>query len=144
MSRSARWAAPVLVAVFAGGFAAWADDEKISGDLKKLQGTWAYTSGNGEENRWVFDKEVLKSMVNGQRYVSTVILDPKAQPLPSIDFKVTEAPDDTAGKTILGIYELTGDSLKVCISLPGVDTRPTEFKRVEDMSIVIELKRVKE
>jgi uncharacterized protein (TIGR03067 family) len=144
MSSNARWVAPVLVAAFVSAFAARADDATPSGDLKKLQGAWSYTSGNGEENRWVFEKDVLKSMVNGQRYVSTVTLDPKAKPIPTIDFKVSEAPDDTAGKTIAGIYEINGDSFKVCISLPGIDTRPTEFKRVEDMAIVIELKRVKE
>jgi uncharacterized protein (TIGR03067 family) len=144
MSSNARWFAPVLVAVFTCGVAVRADDEKVTGDLKKLQGTWAYTGGNGEENRWTFEKDVLKSTVNGQGYVSTIALDSKAKPIPTIDFKVSEAPDDAAGKTIVGIYELEGDSFKVCISLPGIDTRPTEFKRVEDMAIVIELKRVKE
>ena len=44
----------------------------------------------------------------------------------------------------MGIYQLEGDSLKLCFAMPGVNNRPTEFKRVEDETLLFQLKRVKE
>jgi uncharacterized protein (TIGR03067 family) len=42
-----------------------------------------------------------------------------------MDILGTEGPNK--GKTFLAIYELTGDSLKICYDLEG-KTRPTEFR----------------
>ncbi len=42
-----------------------------------------------------------------------------------IDAKVTDG--ENKGKTILGIYEHAGETLRVCVALPGNDERPTDF-----------------
>jgi uncharacterized protein (TIGR03067 family) len=136
--------ATIVMAASAAGSAVRGDDAKeVSGDLKKLQGAWTYTSPNGDEMRWVFEGDTLKSTVGGNDYVSKVTLDPKAQPVPTTDIKITEGPGDSVGQTALGIYNLDGDKFTLCIALPGRTTRPTEFKRVEDETIVFELKRAK-
>jgi uncharacterized protein (TIGR03067 family) len=48
------------------------------------------------------------------------------------------------GKAILGIYELQGDELKICIA-PDGKTRPSEFKTAPDSeAAVLVLKRIKQ
>jgi uncharacterized protein (TIGR03067 family) len=141
MTILARRMAAILVVGCAMSPSARGEDAKDV--LKKLQGAWVYTNAQGEESRWVFEGDTLKSTVNGNEYVSTITLDPKAKPLATADFKITQAPDDSAGQTALGIYRLEGDHFTLCVSMPGRDTRPTEFKRVEDETILFELKRAK-
>jgi uncharacterized protein (TIGR03067 family) len=134
--------AAIIVAVLCTGALAIGTDEKPK-DLDQLQGTWAAPTNDGGENRFVFLGDMLTSTVNGQKYISKIKLDTEAKPR-TIDFMVKEGPNDTAGSTVLGIYELEGDTLKLCISLPGINTRPTEFKRTEDETVVFQLKRMKE
>jgi uncharacterized protein (TIGR03067 family) len=110
--------------------------------LKKLQGTWIYTDAQGVENRWVFEGDTLKSIVGGNEYISTFTLNPKAEPQPTADFKITQAPGDSLGKTALGIYRLEGDNFALCVAHPGNLTRPTEFKGSEN-EMLFELKRAK-
>jgi uncharacterized protein (TIGR03067 family) len=135
------WARRLLsvLAVLACALPALGEDAKSV--FKKLDGAWTYTSPEGEENRWVFTGTTLKSQVHGGEYVSTITLDPQAKPEPTIDFKITEGPDDSKGQTALGIYKLDGDRLTLCIAMPGHSTRPTEFKRVEDETVLFDLKR---
>lgn len=45
--------------------------------------------------------------------------------LAALDTEVTAG--DQKGKTIQGIYEIDGDTLRVCVVLPGKGERPTEF-----------------
>src|SRR5262249_42845912 len=60
------------------------------------------------------DKAIIEAMVT---------LDPQKKPH-TIDATLTEGKDK--GKTALGIYEIKGDSYRVCVARPG-DQRPTEF-----------------
>ncbi|HEV3167453.1 MAG TPA: TIGR03067 domain-containing protein [Isosphaeraceae bacterium] len=143
MSRKAMLLVPALVVAFAAATAVRGDDKEVKGDLKKLQGAWVYTNPGGEETRWVFEGDMLKSTVNANQYVSKITLDADGKPHPTADFKITEAPDDSAGQTALGIYKLEGDSFTLCVALPGRTARPTEFKRVEDETLLFELKRAK-
>jgi uncharacterized protein (TIGR03067 family) len=108
-----------------------ADDKD---DAPKTTGTWIPTSAELGGNK--FPDEVLKSIklvIDGDKYTVTVgevtdkgtaKVDSKAKPM-SIDILGTDGPNK--GKTILGIFELTGDTLKVCYDLSG-KARPTAFE----------------
>jgi len=59
----------------------------------------------------------------------TFKLDAKARPA-TIDLRITEG--NGKGKTQLGIYELDGDTLKMCMADEGAKERPTKFASAED------------
>jgi uncharacterized protein (TIGR03067 family) len=120
------------------GVLAAADDEKqtaIKKDRKQYEGTWRVVSleinGNkaGDEDAkkiTVVNKSdgVWILQVNGDKVTEgTSEIDPTKTPK-TIDFMETEG--DNKGKICLGIYELAGDTRKLCFSQPGKD-RPTEF-----------------
>ena len=59
----------------------------------------------------------------------------------TIDIVGTEGPNK--GKTILGIYELNGDTLRVCYDLSGKG-RPAEFKTTnEPLHLLLVYQRAK-
>lgn len=103
-------------------------------DRKAMPGTWLLVTAElaGEK----LPEETLKTMkliLTDQTYElqtgeesdkGTYTLDPAKKPK-EMDIKGTEGPNK--GKTILTIYELKDDTLKVCYDLGGKD-RPTEFK----------------
>jgi len=113
----------------AGGRAETPDKE-----LKKFTGTWQAVSiveDGKEAPKSGVDKVTLT--VKGEHYTlkthggevieGTHKLDPSKSPR-AIDALRSSGPDK--GKTILGIYELTDDTFKVCFAPPGKD-RPREF-----------------
>jgi uncharacterized protein (TIGR03067 family) len=123
------------------------DDAKK--DEEKLQGTWTYVSFemNGvtmpEEERkrmsitYRDDKWEIK---DGDKVVltGTQKLDPSKTPH-EIDSTVTEG--EGKGTTMLGIYELKGDTFKVCFDPTGKE-RPNSFKPKEgQFAGVIERKK---
>ena len=146
MRTSMRLLGMALAAAIVTGSGVRAEDEKtaLSGDLKKLQGTWVSTADNAQESRWVFEGKKSTTTAGGREYVCEVKVDPKATPHPTIDFMVIEGEDDSEGKTSHGIYKLEGDTLTLCVTLPGVGSRPTEFKAVEEESHLFNLKREKD
>jgi uncharacterized protein (TIGR03067 family) len=146
MRTSMRLLGMTLAAAIVAGSGVRAEDKKadLSGDLKKLQGTWVSTPDNAQESRWVFEGKKSTTTAGGREYVCEVKVDPKATPHPTIDFMVIEGEDDAAGKTALGIYKIEGDTLTLCVTLPDVGSRPTEFKAVEEESHLFHLKREKE
>ena len=103
-------------------------------DAKSVEGTWlaaAAELGGGK-----FPDEVRKSIklviadgnytvtVGKNPDVGTVTVDPSKTPK-TMDIVGTEGPNK--GKTILAIYERTGDTLRICYDLGG-KARPSEFK----------------
>jgi uncharacterized protein (TIGR03067 family) len=118
-----------------------ADDEKVTGDLKKMQGAWVKTEGEGPDARWVFEGDTLKAKVGDNDYVCKVTLDPKASPHPTADLLVKEGPGDIVGKTSKAIYKFDGDKLVFCVTHAGVDNRPTDFKPAENESFLFEFKK---
>jgi uncharacterized protein (TIGR03067 family) len=131
--------------VLAGGARA---DEKE--ELKKFTGTWQAEkiTVNGKD----MDAEATKAVklvVAGGKYTLTTArdvikgthqLDPSKSPK-QIDAVRSTGPDK--GKTIKGIYELTGDGFKVCFGAPGKD-RPEKFeaKQGSDCRLIV-MKRLK-
>src|SRR5262245_42026785 len=144
---------------FLAGFAvAPAADEKadVKKELEKLAGTWKVLAveSNGlkaegdelKDLRYVFKKDgTWELQKDGQvQAYGTYSLDTSKQP-PTIDYKIVESISETSkGKTSLGIYELDGDSLRVCRSWPDKDERPTDFSAGPDSKNILgEYQRVK-
>lgn len=140
--RSTRWLA-VLTVVLGAASGLRAEDAKVTGDLKKMQGAWVRDGDEGLESQWVIEGDTLKSTVNGQDYTATIRLDPKAAPHRSADITIKEGPAETLGKSSKAIYKFDGEKLVFCVSLPGADARPTEFKMVENEAFLFRLKKEK-
>jgi uncharacterized protein (TIGR03067 family) len=112
-------------------------------DLAKLQGTWNRVSA--EVNGKKVAAEELKGVtltVKGDGYTlkqgdqtrtGTVKIDATKKPK-QIDIISAEGPNK--GKSLLGIYEVDGDTLRYCIAQPG-KTRPTEFAGKEGQSLFV-------
>lgn len=112
-------------------------------DSKLLEGTWLPVEAilNGQK----FPDEVLKTMkliIKGGQYTvqvglqtdqGTLKLDPTKTPK-IMDIVGTEGPNK--GKTILTIYELNGDSLKICYALEG-GQRPPIFESKPDTNLFL-------
>jgi uncharacterized protein (TIGR03067 family) len=127
MTRLVYVSAIISALALAGG-----NDE--TGDAKALQGTWIPTKAelSGES----MPEAVLKTIVlkiDGDKYEVTVggkldrgtcVLDSAARPK-RLTISGTEGPNKE--KTYPCIYELSGDTLRVCYDLSG-KAAPTEFK----------------
>ena len=138
--RAARWATVLGVLACAAQGLSRADDPKIDGDLKKMQGTWVNAVADGVDHHWIIKGDTVKASVNGLDYTCRITVDSRANPLPTADFTIKLGPEDSAGKTARGIYKFDGDRLIFCVALPCGDARPGDFKTVEKESYVIELK----
>src|SRR5690348_3145089 len=111
--------AVVAIALLAGPGLLGDEAKDVSGELKKMQGTWTSTTGDGGEGRWVFEGGKLTVTLPNRKYVTEVKVDEKAKPYPTMDFKVTDGPEDAKGMNVLGIYKLDGDTLVICIGGDG-------------------------
>jgi uncharacterized protein (TIGR03067 family) len=138
----------VAVAVFlaAGG----PPDDEAKQEKKKLQGTWVMVSGEMEGEKlsaeqvkkgpkvvlvFAGDAVSLKKYARGEKAAPQVLfkgtfkLDPAQKPK-TLDIIITEDINENLnkGKTVPGIYELDGDTLKWCAPEPGsIGERPKEF-----------------
>lgn len=103
-------------------------------DVKALQGTWLPASA--EMSGQAFPEPVRKTMklvIDADKYTVTVgeQLDKGTTKVDStkspkvMDIVGTDGPNK--GKTILAIYELKEDTLRICYDLSG-KARPSEFK----------------
>jgi uncharacterized protein (TIGR03067 family) len=113
----------------------WAqDNEAATKDKAQLQGEWSMVSGERDGQAFPADfmqhsKRVAKGdeitvTIQGQLFMKAKFsLDPAKTPR-AIDYSVTGG--SYAGKAQLGIYQLDGDTVKFCFSIPGKE-RPTAF-----------------
>jgi uncharacterized protein (TIGR03067 family) len=76
---------------------------------------------NGDKVTLYFDEK------GKQKRATRIKVDPKAKPA-HIDIQRGEKKDDV----FRGIYELKGDTLRICFSEGLYSIRPTEFKAVDD------------
>jgi len=137
-----------LSLVASGG--AGADDKKApADDQKAFQGSWTlekFESSDGagppedvlKKTKFVFEGTKMTIDMGEMKHFGEVkwLGDKKPKRL---DIVPGDGPD--AGKTFAGIYELTGDTLKMCISHTA--TAPTEFAAKGDKVMLITLKREK-
>jgi len=134
-----------------GGPGARADDKAdVEKELKKFQGTWTFESVEAGGKKLPADQfKGITVTFEGDKYVvkkgdavveaATQKLDPSKSPK-TLDAKVTDGPNK--GAVILGIYEISGDTLKVCFDPEG-KKRPTEFKGESGSQTLVVHKRVK-
>lgn len=122
----------------------------IADELKRFEATWRFVEievAGQKVPEKAFEKDTL--ILKGKRFSSYVggklvhgdfKIDPMAKPK-TIDIIFTEGPGK--GHSQKGIYELTGDTQKICIAGPD-QPRPTEFAASPDSGHIIEiLKREK-
>jgi uncharacterized protein (TIGR03067 family) len=131
-------AALVLVLVISS--VTWSGDAKDAG---ALQGTWLPSAA--ELGGKPFPDEVrktIKLVIKGEKYTvtvgdkvdqGTVKLNPSAKPK-KMDITGTDGPNKD--KTMLAIYEVNGDTLRVCYDLSG-KSYPTEFKTKEGSQLFL-------
>ena len=124
-----------IVGVLAASLLLAADskDDAAKKELDKFTGTWKAVSIVEDGKEVAKDEaEKVSLTVKGEDYTfrrgdvvieGTHKLDPSKTPK-TIDAVRNTGPDK--GKPILGIYELTDDTFKVCFAPAGKD-RPTEF-----------------
>lgn len=148
------------VALFALSYLS-ADDKKKDApgtmdkkDLEKIGGKWQPTSMQCGDMK--FAEAQMKAMtlaIDGDKYTVTVKgekdtaqtdkgavkIDVLAKPM-AMDIKSSDGPNK--GKTFLAIYEISGDTLKVCYDLDG-KKRPTEFKVTGEKILLATYKRMK-
>jgi uncharacterized protein (TIGR03067 family) len=114
-----------------------------AGDADKLQGKWDVTKvlvgGVATENlkgvQAVFDKDKMSLVGEDGKREFKIKLDPSKKPK-AID--LTALDGDCKDKTNPAIYQLEGDTLKLClVNDPGNNKRPTEFSSPEGTSVLV-------
>lgn len=121
------------------------DEEVILGkwSTEKVDREGAKAPGAGVQNRtYVFEKDgKLTIDIGGQEAAIEFKLDSSASPK-TIDLIMKADAKNTI--VIPGIYELDGDSLKICLCEKSKPVRPTEMKAVGPGVGVITFQRAKE
>jgi uncharacterized protein (TIGR03067 family) len=137
------------VALFAIAFAApFAGQKPAPRPAVALQGTWVMTSMN--ERPTAEGSAELSLTFSGANYHQTYAgkvnergtfkVDTSKKPM-TIDLTIVEGGD--AGKTQLGIFELSGDTLRMHFDAAGGTARPTDMKAKEGTLLVVMKKQAK-
>jgi uncharacterized protein (TIGR03067 family) len=141
-----------LLLVLSAGLFLAADDEAVKKEYKNFTGTWTIVSieieGMKQPDEIV--KGYPKLLLKGDQFTmdspggahkGTYKVDLAKKPK-QMDITFTDGPEK--GKTLLGIYELNGDTYKVCLAMADNKNRPTEFASKPGSGNVLEvLKREK-
>jgi uncharacterized protein (TIGR03067 family) len=112
-----------------------AADDAVKDELARFNGTWKGVSvvHDGKDVPKP-EAEAIRLTVTGEKYIlkaggedieGTHKLDPATTPK-QIDAVRSKGPH--VGEKMLGIYELKGDTFRVCFAAPGKTERPTELK----------------
>jgi uncharacterized protein (TIGR03067 family) len=140
-----------LVLAVSALIAADTANDDVKKELKKFEGTWVIESfeQDGEKTpadafkgtKLVCKDDTFTMTMPGVTYKGTFKVDVAKKPK-HIDIHFTEGPEK--GKNIKGIYEIEGDTYKLCIKMMGDKDRPTEFATKAGSGIALEvLKREK-
>jgi uncharacterized protein (TIGR03067 family) len=129
------WVVALIAGVSTLAAAGDANEEAVKKELQAFKGTWRLSSRelDGKKASEEEIKDVILihddagkfSVRRGDTVIAeaTVKLDPTRK-IKTIDVAFTAG--EHKGKTALGIYEIEGDTFRVCHARPG-DKRPTEF-----------------
>lgn len=139
------------IVAFGGNAVRAGDKAEVEKELKKLEGVWTFESVETGGKKTTADQfKGMTVVFKGDKYsvnvgdkaveTATQKLDPSKSPK-ALDSKVTDGPNK--GKVYLCIYEISGDTLKVCFDPEG-KKRPKEFKTAADSPTTLVVhKRVK-
>ena len=117
-----------------------------AGKPSALEGTWVVQSINGQpagdgsqEMTLTFAGANYHQSVAGQvNERGTFKVDATKKPM-TIDLTIVEGSD--AGKTQPGVFEVSGDTLRVHFDLPGGKTRPADMTPKEGLLLVVAKKK---
>ncbi|MFL5243989.1 MAG: TIGR03067 domain-containing protein [Gemmataceae bacterium] len=137
---------PKMLLVLIAGLLVGADaKEDAKKEMDKLQGEWVMVSS--ERNGEAMPAEELKTLKraikgdeftvfrDGQALVKgKFAVDPTKTPK-TIDIMFSEG--ENKDKPLLGIYEIDGDTQKVCYGAPGNKDRPKEFSSKGDKGVTL-------
>ena len=123
---------------------------RAADEKETLNGTWSVVKAEEDgknatellKARFTFkdgDKLSIKMPNETKPLEVSVKIDATKKPK-QVDFTRVE---DGRAETALGIYELDGDKLKLCVAEPEVKERPTEFKSKSRKISALELTRDK-
>ena len=140
-----KWRALFVLAV---GFLVAADkpkDDAVKKEMKKLEGTWKVVSLEMNGNKFSEEQlnAVKKMVIKGNKYTihlannevtMTFKVDPSKKPK-----AIDSTYEDQNGETVKakGIYELKGDTLKVCRTTKTDAKRPTKFASKADSGLIL-------
>lgn len=125
-----------IMAVLVFGMTVVAEDKDGKAELDRFSGTWTGVSmtNDGKETPKA-DAEAVRLIVAGSKYTlktageeeveGTHKLDPAKKPK---QIEAVRTKGTGKGEKILGIYELTDDTFKVCFAASGKTDRPKDFK----------------
>jgi uncharacterized protein (TIGR03067 family) len=125
--------------ILAAGLSLAADDpDKVKKDLEKMQGTWqlvsiesggvqlnhspSFVKVKGERLFWVSDPKRGREIGTGRRFKINPTTTPKAIDLDDVEVRAT---GQSIPIVVEGIYEVDGDTLKLCLNRTG--ERPKSF-----------------
>lgn len=147
-----RYSLTVFALFIIAGLVQGKDPTKKVEDIKAIQGKWKIERGwrkgraitpesSVGRTEWHIkgNEIILKDPMRERTEDALFKLDPSTKP-PSIDVTPKKDRDEKA----LGIYEIKGDTLRICFSMDN-KARPTEFAAPEGSRLTyVILKRVKE
>jgi uncharacterized protein (TIGR03067 family) len=133
----------ILVASFVVPIPAGEKDDAVAKDLKLLQGNWVLQSFMTKGKDVPADTiKNIKLTIKGHRYLAyfgekkmelAIKIDPTKKPK-AIDFIMAKGDKKV---TTRGIYEIKGDTFKLCRGTEAGQDRPTEFTAKEGTGLVI-------
>jgi uncharacterized protein (TIGR03067 family) len=135
----------VAILVLAGGGAEGGDAEAVKKDLKALAGKWkveSFEDGQGKKQEFegatlAFKEDNLEFTKDNETKKGKIKINPAGKPK-EIDV-MPEGKDDA----MLGVYQIDGETLKICLTHEPGGARPNELAAKERWVLVV-LKRVKE
>jgi uncharacterized protein (TIGR03067 family) len=117
---------------------------KSKADLDSLQGAWSIAALEMDGHMMaaemlsaasiVVEGDRFQSLGMGAKYEGKVVVDSTAKPK-AFDLVFTSGPEK--GNRNLGIYELSGNTWKLCLATHGT-VRPTKFKAIPGSGIVVQ------
>ena len=132
----------VGMALLLGAAAPGQNDAKT--ELRPIQGGWKMVLGfiNGEElpadqvrtGELTIEDAQYSVKLGAAASNSTIKIDSSKSPK-QIDFTYSDGPQN--GKTVKGIYKLTGDDLAICRGVTEIEARPTEFAAPNNSGLLL-------